>query len=62
MNKAAGSLTLSMLTVLFVALKLTGVITWSWWAVLAPTWIPIAIVIVVAVVVTLVAFYKGWQK
>ena len=27
------------LTILFVALKLTGVIDWSWWWVLSPIWI-----------------------
>ena len=34
------------LTVLFVALKLTGYINWSWWWVLSPTLIPLALVIV----------------
>ena len=29
---------LGALTVLFVALKLTGYIDWSWWWVLAPLW------------------------
>jgi hypothetical protein len=28
-----------LLTVLFVALKLTGHIDWSWWWVLSPLWI-----------------------
>ena len=28
-----------LLTVLFVALKLMGYITWSWWWVLSPLWI-----------------------
>lgn len=32
-----------LLTVLFIALKLTHVINWSWWWVLAPLWIGIAI-------------------
>ena len=34
---------LPLLTVLFIGLKLTGYIAWSWWWVLAPLWIPIAI-------------------
>lgn len=34
-----------LLTILFIALKLTGVIGWSWWWVLAPSWIPVAIVV-----------------
>jgi hypothetical protein len=28
-----------LLTVLFVGLKLTGYISWSWWWVLSPLWI-----------------------
>ena len=31
------------LQILFIALKLTGVIAWSWWWVLAPFWIPFGI-------------------
>lgn len=34
---------LDWLTVLFVGLKLTDFIDWSWWLVLAPTLIPLAI-------------------
>jgi hypothetical protein len=36
---------LSMLAVVFITLKLTSVITWSWWWVTAPLWGPVAIVI-----------------
>ena len=36
------------LTLLFVALKLCGVITWSWLWVLAPAWLPAAIIIIIA--------------
>ena len=32
-----------LLTVLFVGLKLTGFIAWSWWWVLSPLWIGTAI-------------------
>ena len=28
-----------LLTILFIALKLTGYIAWSWWWVLSPLWI-----------------------
>jgi hypothetical protein len=31
----------SLLTIVFVILKLTGVIDWSWWLVLLPTLIPL---------------------
>lgn len=35
--------------VLFVALKLTHVIDWSWWLVLAPFWVPLALLVVIGV-------------
>jgi hypothetical protein len=37
---------LSLLTVLFIGLKLTGYISWSWWWVLSPIWIPLLLVLV----------------
>ena len=46
-----------LLTVLFVGLKLTNYITWSWIWVLAPLWIPVAIwvgLILIAVLMFLV--------
>lgn len=35
----------TLLTIAFIVLKLCNVITWSWWWVLAPIWIPVAIVV-----------------
>lgn len=32
-----------LLTIVFIVLKLTGYIDWSWWWVVSPIWIPIAI-------------------
>ena len=43
-----------LLTLAFIVLKLTKVIAWSWWWVLAPLWIPILIA-VVAVVLAVIA-------
>ena len=34
---------MSMLAIVFIALKLMKVITWSWWWVLAPLWAPVVI-------------------
>lgn len=45
----------SILTVAFVILKLCGVISWSWWWVLAPTWIPLAIVLVILIIGGIIA-------
>lgn len=32
-----------LLAIVFITLKLLGVITWSWWWVLAPIWGPLAV-------------------
>lgn len=43
-GRAVGGMTLSgTLTVIFIVLKLVGVIRWPWLWVLAPTWAPTAI-------------------
>ena len=47
-NKNSGSSGVALsevLLVVFVALKLTGEIDWSWWWVLSPLWISLAIVV-----------------
>lgn len=44
----------TLLTVAFVVLKLCGVIDWSWWWVLAPVWIPFAIVIVALILILII--------
>lgn len=38
-----------LLTILFIALKLLGVITWSWVWVLSPIWIPLMVVILIII-------------
>lgn len=43
----------TILTIIFVILKLCGVLSWSWWWVLSPLWGSLAIFIVVAVLVWL---------
>lgn len=43
----------TLLFLLFLALKLCGVINWSWWWVCAPLWIPLAISVGVLVGVLL---------
>lgn len=44
------------LFLIFMTLKLTGDIDWSWWWVTAPLWIPVAILLVVFAVVG-IAYY-----
>lgn len=45
-----------LLTVLFVGLKLTGFIAWSWWWVLSPLWISFGLVLGILAVVAAIAF------
>lgn len=47
MSREYGSGGLTLLLLLFIALKLTGVIAWSWWWVLSPFWVPLVLVLVV---------------
>jgi hypothetical protein len=39
-----------LLTVLFIGLKLTNVITWSWWLVMLPMYGPVALGLVVVII------------
>ena len=48
---AGGTGFLTLLQIAFIVLKLCKVIDWSWWWVLAPTWIPTALVILVVLIV-----------
>jgi hypothetical protein len=49
----------TLLTVLFIALKLCGVIDWSWWWVLSPFLIAVGVLFVVFSVALGVLMYKG---
>ena len=42
------------LALLFIGLRLAGVIAWPWLWVLAPLWLPVCLVIIIACVVVLV--------
>lgn len=44
------SISISALTVLFIGLKLTNQIEWSWWWVLSPLWIPTVMALVILAV------------
>ena len=49
-----------LLALLFIALKLCGVITWSWWWVLSPLWISVAFILVVFVIALIAVIAKEW--
>ena len=48
-DKRSGLTISDLFLVAFVAMKLAGVITWSWWWVLSPIWINLLIAFVVYV-------------
>lgn len=53
-NTSSGIGFTSALALLFIGLKLGNVIDWSWWWVLSPFWIPIAIVLIVVATIWIV--------
>lgn len=54
-----GSILPSLLLVLFVGLKLSGVIDWSWWWVLSPIWVTGIIVAIIILITYLIMNYKN---
>lgn len=59
-NNSSGGIGITgVLQIVFIVLKLCNVIDWSWWWVLAPTWISIALVIFVLIIVWLRDVMKG---
>ena len=50
------SLFLTLLTLLFITLKLLNVINWSWFWVLCPLWINFLLVIIVSIVVYCICY------
>ena len=49
-----------LLGVVFIVLKLIGVINWSWWWVMSPFWIPIVLVLgTVLIIVIIIAIVAG---
>lgn len=46
------------LLIIFITLKLCKVITWSWWWVLSPLWLPFVAVILVLIVLSAICGKK----
>jgi len=45
-----------LLAIVFITLKLCGVIAWSWWWVLSPLWIPLLLVLGILCVYIIVSW------
>ena len=54
--RSGGPSILTLLTVLFIGLKLGNVIDWSWWWVLSPLWIPLAFGLVLIIIIIIAGF------
>jgi len=54
-NHSGGITATGALQLIFIVLKLIGVITWSWWWVLSPLWITAAILIIGFIIIILFA-------
>lgn len=48
-----------LLCIVFIVLKLLGIITWSWLWVLCPIWIPAIFVIIIAIISAIVSAIIG---
>ena len=54
-NKSSGGVGFcGLLAIVFIVLKLCGVIHWGWLWVLAPLWIPTAIVLFVLIIILII--------
>lgn len=53
-NTGGGIGFVGLLAIVFITLKLTGYIAWSWWWVLSPLWIPAVVVFVILTFVIIV--------
>lgn len=50
-----------LLAIVFITLKLCGVIAWSWWWVLAPLWIPaVSILQLLVIFIVIIASKEGF--
>lgn len=51
-----------LLTIVFVVLKLVGVIDWSWFWILSPHWISAALVVFILILFMVIFLVKGLRN
>ena len=64
-SKSSGIGICGVLTIVFIVLKMVGVVNWSWLWVLCPLWIDILLTIIVLVIITIIdkrAMNKTWKS
>jgi hypothetical protein len=58
-NSSSGGIGFTgLLTIVFIVLKLTGYIEWSWWWVLSPIWISLGVLLVIIALFLVIAAIK----
>lgn len=57
-NVTTGGITaIDVLQIVFIVLKLCGVIKWSWWLVLMPLWISLGIGVILLIILIIYGFW-----
>ena len=54
-NRKVGLGFIDALTLIFITLKLIGIIDWSWWWILSPIWIYLLVAIIIAIILVIVS-------
>lgn len=52
----------SLLGLIFIVLKLTGTITWSWWWILAPFWIPLLVCLIFTGILIVIVWHYYYNN
>lgn len=52
----------SLLTIVFIVLKLCGIIAWSWWWVLSPLWMSAILWVTLVIIILLVEGRKNGRN
>lgn len=61
MNEKSGGIgVVSVLTIVFIVLKLCGVINWSWVWVLSPIWITVSFIVAILIIIAIIVTIHMW--
>jgi hypothetical protein len=62
-NQSSGGIGfVGLLTIVFITLKLTGYIDWSWWWVWSPIWVTVGVILAIFVVIIIAAVLDVFAK
>lgn len=53
-SKSGGVGILGLMFLIFMTLKLTGFIDWSWWWVTSPLWMPVFLIITIGIILIII--------